>query len=244
MRARVRHFQPKDAGANLVLDARYIAQGNSTAVSSWADRSGNAYNADQATGGKQPTFETAGVGGQGAVKFDGGDVLEISGGYTNLLSADNTWSLVMVTNLSSFSAQPVVFGRSNQFFFEYGDMNTVYYYVGEQNTYRTYGTSNAAMSTNTSYVAGFTKTAATSGTLYVNGNSQASFTNSGIYNPNGLQTTPSATGDLFVGAYTSTPTFAITGYIPFVAFFKTDLSDSMRKRVEQCAARSWKISCN
>jgi hypothetical protein len=121
-------------------------------------------------------------------------------------------------------------------------MSTVYYYVGEQNTYRTYGTSNAAMSTNTSYVAGFTKTAATSGTLYVNGNSQASFTNSGT--PGGLQTTPSATGNLFVGGYTSTPTFAATGYIPFVAFFTTDLSDSMRKRVEQCAARSWKFSCN
>lgn len=244
MRARVRHFQPKDAGANLVLDARYIAQSNSTAVSSWSDRSGNAYNAAQATGAKQPTFETAGVGGQGAVKFDGGDVLAISSGYTNLLSADDTWSLVMVTNLSSFSAQPVVFGKSSQFFFEYGNMSTVYYYVGESVAFRTYGTSNASMSANTSYVAGFTKTAATAGSLYVNGSEQTSFTNNGNSIPNGLTTTPSATGDVYVGAYTNTPTFPATGYIPFVAFFKTDVSNSVRKRVEQSAAFSWKFSCN
>ena len=240
MRARHRHFNPRHAGADLVLDARYIEQGNATAVSSWSDRSSNSYNAAQATGAKQPTFETAGVGGQGAVKFDGGDVLEIASGYTNLLSGDNTWSLVVVTNLSSFSAQPVVFGRSSQFFFEYGNMSTVYYYVGESSVYRSYGTSNTAMSTNTSYVAGFTKTAATSGTLYNNGVAQNSFTNAG----SGLSTTPIATGDCYVGAYTSTPTFAVTGYIPMVLFFKTDLSEAMQKRINHFAARSWKFSCN
>lgn len=240
MRARQRHFNPRFSGADLVLDARYIAQGNATAVSSWVDRSANSYNAAQATGAKQPTFETAGVGGQGAVKFDGGDVLEIASGYTNLLSGDDTWSLVLVTNLSSFSAQPVVFGRSNQFFFEYGNMSTVYYYVGESTTFRNYGTSNTVMSTNTSYVAGFTKTGATSGTLYNNGLAQNSFTNQG----GGLITTRIATGDCYVGAYTSSPTFAVTGYIPMVLFFKTNLSDPMLKRINHFAALSWKFSCN
>jgi len=240
MRARHRHFNPRDAGAGLVLDARYISQSNSTAVSSWSDRSGNAYNAAQATGAKQPTFETAGVGGQGAVKFDGGDVLEISSGYTNLLSADNTWSLVVVTNLSSFSSQPVIFGRSSQFFFEYGNQSSVGYYVGQSSDFRNYGSSNTLMAVNTTYSTGFTKTAATSGTLYLNGTQQTAFTNSG----GGLITTLSGTGDLYVGGFTATPTFAASGYIPFVAFLKTDLSDAMRKRVDHFAARSWKFSCN
>ena len=71
MRRRHRHFNPAHAGADLVLDARYITQSDNTAVSSWADRSGNAYNADQATGANQPTFRTAQQGGCGGVDFDG-----------------------------------------------------------------------------------------------------------------------------------------------------------------------------
>lgn len=54
-----------------MLDARYITQSDNTAVSSWADRSGNAYNANQATGANQPTFRTSQQGGCGGVDFDG-----------------------------------------------------------------------------------------------------------------------------------------------------------------------------
>jgi hypothetical protein len=73
MRARHRHFNPKDAGADLVLDARYIAQSDNTAVSSWADRSGNATDATQSNSGNRPTFRTAQQGGNGGVDFDGSD---------------------------------------------------------------------------------------------------------------------------------------------------------------------------
>lgn len=238
MRRRARHWGPKSAGATLALDARYIQQGNSTAVSSWADRSGNAYNADQATGAKQPTFETAGLGGQGAVKFDGGDVLAITSGYANIISGDDTWSLVTVTNLSSFSVSPVVVGQSANFFWEFGNMSSVSYYIGDNvGGYRTYGTGNGTMSTNTTYVAGFTKTASTAGTLYVNGVAKTSFTGT-------LASTRTATGDLYVGGYTSTPTFPVTGYIGAVWWFGTNLSDSLRKRVDHLAARSFKFACD
>lgn len=71
MRRRHRHFNPAHAGADLVLDARYIDQSDNTAVSSWVDRSGNAYNASQATAANQPTFRTAQQGGNGGVDFDG-----------------------------------------------------------------------------------------------------------------------------------------------------------------------------
>jgi hypothetical protein len=71
MRARHRHFNPRDAGADLVLDARYITQSDNTAVSSWADRSGNATDATQSQGANQPTFRTGQQGGNGGVDFDG-----------------------------------------------------------------------------------------------------------------------------------------------------------------------------
>lgn len=71
MRARHRHFNPRFAGADLVLDSRYINQSDNTAVSSWSDRSGNGFDATQANATNQPTFQTGEQGGCGGVDFDG-----------------------------------------------------------------------------------------------------------------------------------------------------------------------------
>lgn len=77
MRARQRHLKPKSIGAFIALDSRYINQSDNTAVSSWADISGNSNNADQANATFQPTFQTAELGGNGVVRFDGSnDFLE------------------------------------------------------------------------------------------------------------------------------------------------------------------------
>lgn len=77
MRARQRHLKPKSIGAFIALDSRYINQSDNTAVSSWADISGNSNNADQANATNQPTFQTAELGGNGVVRFDGSnDFLE------------------------------------------------------------------------------------------------------------------------------------------------------------------------
>lgn len=71
MRARHRHFNPRFAGADLVLDSRYLTQSDNTAVSIWVDRSGNGYNATQANATNQPTFRAGQQGGNGGVDFDG-----------------------------------------------------------------------------------------------------------------------------------------------------------------------------
>ena len=71
MRARQRHFNAGRAGAAIVLDARFIAQSDNTAVSQWDDRSGNGKNASQATAANQPTFQVAEMNGNPVVRFDG-----------------------------------------------------------------------------------------------------------------------------------------------------------------------------
>jgi len=72
MRARQRHLNPKAAGATLVLDARYIdGVSDGSGVSSWSDRSGNGYNATQATGANQPLYKVNVQGGQPGLLFDG-----------------------------------------------------------------------------------------------------------------------------------------------------------------------------
>lgn len=70
MRARHRHFNPKDAGANIALDSRYgFSQSDGTAVSTWTSRTGS-NNVTQSTGSLQPTYRTSIQGGQPVVRFD------------------------------------------------------------------------------------------------------------------------------------------------------------------------------
>jgi hypothetical protein len=72
MRARQRHINPKAAGANLVLDSRYITGlSDGTGVSTWSDISGNGYDATQATAANQPLFKVNVQGGQPGLLFDG-----------------------------------------------------------------------------------------------------------------------------------------------------------------------------
>lgn len=64
MRARQRHINARDAGATLVLDARYIHNlAEDALVSSWTDRSRSGNNASQATSGLQPQFKKGNING-------------------------------------------------------------------------------------------------------------------------------------------------------------------------------------
>ena len=72
MRARHRHFNARDAGASLVLDARYIAGlANAAAIGTWADRSRSGNDATQATEANKPTYRTNILNGNPVVRFDG-----------------------------------------------------------------------------------------------------------------------------------------------------------------------------
>jgi hypothetical protein len=70
MRARQRHFNARDAGATLVLDARRISGLNDgDGVQTWPDISRNANDATQATSGNRPVYKTAIQGGCPVVRF-------------------------------------------------------------------------------------------------------------------------------------------------------------------------------
>lgn len=70
MRARQRHFNARDAGATLVLDARRISGLNDgDGVQTWADISRNANDATQATSANRPVYKTSIQGGCPVVRF-------------------------------------------------------------------------------------------------------------------------------------------------------------------------------
>ncbi|MBU6183308.1 MAG: hypothetical protein KGR46_10930 [Verrucomicrobia bacterium] len=73
MRARHRHFNPKDAGAGMALDSRFMTGTNGSGVSSWSNRANSSNNAAQSTVAEQPIYETGSLNGNPGVKFDNTD---------------------------------------------------------------------------------------------------------------------------------------------------------------------------
>jgi hypothetical protein len=79
MRARQRHFNARDADAGAVFDARFISGvSNNTALSTWPDRSRNAWDATQ-SGAARPTYLASGLNGQPVVSCNS-QFMPFSGG--------------------------------------------------------------------------------------------------------------------------------------------------------------------
>ena len=82
-----KRFNPRSLpNLQLWLPADRINQANNTAVATWADQSGNGYDATQATTAARPTYIASGFNGLPVVRFDGtDDHLGLSGGALGLL---------------------------------------------------------------------------------------------------------------------------------------------------------------
>jgi len=78
MRARHRHFNAKTAGADLVLDARFLTASDNDAIQTWASRTG-INDATQATLAARPIYKVNTSGGQPTLRFDGNDSMGFSG---------------------------------------------------------------------------------------------------------------------------------------------------------------------
>lgn len=74
MRSRHRHFNARDCGAALCLDARFVSnKSDNDNIETWSDRSINAAHAVQPTLLNRPLYKSSIQGGQPVVRFDGTD---------------------------------------------------------------------------------------------------------------------------------------------------------------------------
>jgi len=124
-------LNPVTSGLQLWLKADALSHASGTAITSWADSSGNGRLASQADSSKQPVYRTEGVNGQPYVRFDGSnDVMEVpfeaffnseefvvfavtkhsgTGGDSPILSSDgNGYSLIYEV----FSTTPTVTSKT------------------------------------------------------------------------------------------------------------------------------------
>jgi hypothetical protein len=238
MRARQRHFTARDIGARVVLDSRYIQQSNSTIVSTWSDRSGNAYNATQAISTKEPTFQTNQIGGNGAVLFDGSnDSLQAA----SVVLPTYTTSIVVQKSTRTSTAPKFWFeqgpsiGSSNGMLF-----NGTYW--GAWAFYRNGAYHDGPTFTNFDWIGNDWAIASLTydgvGTIYKNGEFITNATNQGT-----ARTNSDVTAALNIAARNQGSVF-LNGNIGQILIITSALSNSARKRVEHAYAFSFKIACN
>lgn len=245
MRARQRHFNAKDAGANLVLDSRYIAQSDNTAVSAWADRSANAYTIEQTSGTSQPVFRTRVIGGNGVVRFDGsndflngGDILDIQ---------DKNLTLICVAKFSTTGGFGALIAKSrsaagNGRYSLLRDTSSMIALLELGSVVENADVADTSTAWRI-YTQGVDRTL--ENRLFFSGVSQASnaFSNSTSYTP---------TDVFLIGAYpnntgTTPPNSAyyLNGDIgQVVVLLSSSYSTPIRKRLEHSAAYSFKIACS
>lgn len=240
MRARHRHFNPRAAGANLVLDAKYITQSDGTAVSTWSDRSGGGYDATQGTSENRPTFKTAQQGGCGGVSFDGSNDF-LTGTY-NPSGVPRAVYIVFKAAASALGTlfQTPLTPNTNGWIARWGSVSSTWYISGDvSTTNQTIGSqSNATNSTIGSWASDSSRNVSfvrDGSSVTVSGNAPSAVNSS---------TSPGyRLGSINTSA--NVPIQWWNGLVFSVAVFgDQSIAAPLRRRCEHASAYSYKIACN
>lgn len=237
MHRRNRHFKGGSVGCNLQLDARYLSQSDGTAISSWTDRSINAYNASQATSNKQPLIKTGvnGINGSTAVNFDGSnDGLTISN-YVNNSDMFIIFAVKITTANMIFEHSPNT--NSSDGFYVYGQSgNNIAIRRFGSPGYNILGTNNWIGFSPA--IVSFRHSTANGGNYYLNGNVITKVNENGVCN---LSSNTTNTFYIMTRGDTGLFTNALLGA---VIVGSGDLSETLRKRIQVSLAYSFKIACS
>jgi hypothetical protein len=239
MRARHRHFNARDAGAGLVLDARYINQGNATSVSTWVDRGLGGNNATQTNAGNQPTYQSGAIGGQAAVRFDGTDDFLDS---AHLISGQtNRTIIVTYKQTKSISQQQSPFGTQTnlgantfQFFFITSEISTRF--NGANQIY------DAAVNVNETAIISTNSSGSTFASVGVRKNGLSLSITSQNNNTNTINTQGSSKVGVYFQTFAAQQFFG--GDIGCIISAPQNLPTPLLRRVEHACAFSFKQSCN
>lgn len=242
MRARQRHFNPKNAAAIVALDSRFMPeQADGSAVSSWPDRlGGTANDFSQGTGASQPAYTLNAINGNPAVRFNG-DFMStaVSFGTNNSIGGDPAVTIVSVHNKTN---------SANGSFVGWGDSGSSLGACGiyNDNTFNNFefaGGNSAPMTTLSANTTVITVVKKPSGAInassrFRNGTSVATGSaSSGTPNINGNQS-------CVIGRWANYTPTALTGDLAYLLIFNVELSDSLQRRFESSAAFSFKIACS
>ncbi len=244
MRARQRHVNARHAGAVLVLDARYIAQADNTAVSTWSDRSASGYDFSQATGANQPTLQTGEVGGSSIVRFDGSN--------DKLTRSDTGFPTGNYTLIALTKQNNTIANLEYRVFFGYGQASIgsgMWFMFGEDANFPSeawgisqYGDGVGIASSTQAHIIASSTRSSTTYAIWKNGASKTTktmTTNTAVYGTNGA-----AVGANGLGATNAGYPAYLNGDIGTIIYAGSEWSDSLRRKFEASVAYSWKIACS
>jgi hypothetical protein len=251
MRARQRHLNPRDAGAQAVYDARFLTGASGSAVSDWTDRSRSGYTASQATGSKQPSLEYSVQGGSNVVRFDGaGDEL-----LTTSYALPSAASLISVAKADAWQQaskyRPIATHAYNPAtslnrglgfgyiapgsFSDWLQYDILFIGSGYQNTSppRAIGPIDSGSD--------FRIISATLGSTVARGWSNGVKVTTRVESTGTIQ---ARTEQFAIGAQKGTADDFWDGDIGCLSYFHTEISESLRKRIEHSGGFAWKIACS
>lgn len=238
MRARHRHFNPAHAGATLALDARYVAQANGSAVSSWASRPRGSFTMAQVTTARQPILQLTAINGAAAARFDGTDDFMAC---SRIATTSNFTALVAIKGAAQNNK--IVFGQRNEVAATGRTAFCVTHDASPFQNGRLFfnnGTSYSVISTTDAFdnnATLFCSESDGSGNSHVrvkNGAKEGTLT--------GQSWTPENANALLGALGAGLNNYS--GDIGAVSFFPAQCSDALRCRAHHAAAFSFKISCN
>ena len=249
MRARQRHFNPKDAGAFLALDSRYgFSLSDGATISTWDDRS-DTNNAIQNTSARQPTYETNELNGQPVVRFNASataancDEMVVSlatsvtsnalswftiSKKTNAALPTTTYSRILalnngVNNDFGTTSGMVMLAQTEPTTADleiYRNSTSITLLAANYNTYYIFSATLNVTNVNSKR----------DGANSTNGTTSATALNSSKINLGGIN-------------YFTTDSF-LSGDIALAIVIRSAVSDSLRKRLEHASAYSFKIACS
>jgi hypothetical protein len=213
---------------------------NSTTVSQWNDKSGNARHATQAIGANQPTYISSGMNSLGLIDWDGSnDSMTISGGTTplhTLLSADNTYSMAWAVKPDTISNNPVLLyvpESTWEFLIEINSDGGLYWGDTTSNL-RTYsGGSFFVVNTGTFFT--LIKTGSGNGTAHVAGTLKSSFSGN-------LGNTPALGTAFILGDYPNG--YSYNGKMAEIIISNYSWDTSERQKIEGYLAHKWGLQAN
>lgn len=223
MTRRARHLNARHAGAGLVLDSRRISGlVDGDPVSTWSDASGNSRDGTN-TLTARPTYKTAIQGGQPVVRFDGSnDYLSVASPFT--FTAD-AFSLMVYKRTSTGTLMSPLCGSTS----------STSYPVFEYSNNTLYITSTTAQALSGGIGAAWRVTETTAGpttslSIKMNG---STVTLGGFSYPSSLHNMS------VVGA--RLPSEFSNGDIALITVIRLSISSSLKRRLAQAAAFSFKI---
>jgi hypothetical protein len=246
MRARHRHFNPRDAGALVALDSRYgFSLSDGALVESWNDRTSNNNHAVQSTSSLRPSYETNELNGQPVISFNSKrlDCVPLSTAVTS-----NALTCISISNRKTggtvahgygrvFSVWTSVFGAD---FNNIPSITTIRgsgvggFAAGSWSVYR--ANANVALisgSYDTHYIQSFT----------LDGSTVKARTNTSTEVTGTTSATSLNAQNLWIGGNNAADSYLL-GNIGMVTIIRSVVSDAFRKRLEHAAAFSFKLDCN